>query len=52
MSLTAEGVETEAQARKLLELGADTGQGYYFSRPVPAERVLMLIAGGSPQHRA
>jgi PAS domain S-box-containing protein len=52
MSLTAEGVETEAQARKLLELGADTGQGYYFSRPVPAERVLTLIAGGSPEHRA
>jgi diguanylate cyclase (GGDEF)-like protein len=49
MSLTAEGVESEAQARKLLELGADTGQGYYFSRPVPADRVLDLIAGGSPQ---
>jgi diguanylate cyclase (GGDEF)-like protein/PAS domain S-box-containing protein len=45
MSLTAEGVETEAQAHKLLELGADTGQGFYFSRPVPAERVGALIAG-------
>jgi len=48
MSLTAEGVETEAQARKLLELGADTGQGYYFSRPVPAGQVPVLIAGAPP----
>jgi EAL domain-containing protein (putative c-di-GMP-specific phosphodiesterase class I) len=48
MSLTAEGVETEAQADKLLELGADTGQGYYFSRPVPACQVPALIAGAPP----
>jgi len=32
----AEGVETEDQRRALVELGCDVGQGYLFSRPVPA----------------
>jgi diguanylate cyclase (GGDEF)-like protein len=46
MTLTAEGVETAAQAQKLRELGADSGQGYYFSRPVPADRVSDLVLSG------
>lgn len=29
----AEGIETEAEYQKLLELGADYGQGFYFARP-------------------
>ncbi|MBR2760611.1 MAG: EAL domain-containing protein [Solobacterium sp.] len=33
----AEGVETEEQLKALKELGCDIVQGYYFSRPVPAE---------------
>ena len=32
-----EGVETEAQARFLSEIGCSKLQGYYFSRPVPFE---------------
>ena len=33
----AEGVETEEQAKMLSEFGCTQMQGYYFSRPVPAE---------------
>ncbi|UYY81982.1 EAL domain-containing protein [Arthrobacter sp. YA7-1] len=35
LHITAEGVETEAQAQHLLRLGCDTLQGYLFSPPVP-----------------
>ena len=33
----AEGVETEEQLTALRDLGCDIVQGYYFSKPVPAE---------------
>jgi diguanylate cyclase (GGDEF)-like protein/PAS domain S-box-containing protein len=36
MTVVAEGVETEAQHRALCSLGADFGQGYLYSRPMPA----------------
>jgi EAL domain-containing protein (putative c-di-GMP-specific phosphodiesterase class I) len=35
LSVVAEGVETEAQRRKLQELGYRTAQGYLFDRPMP-----------------
>ncbi len=31
--VVAEGIETRAQLTRLRELGCDTGQGFYFSRP-------------------
>lgn len=34
MHVVAEGVESASHARQLRALGADLGQGYYFSRPV------------------
>lgn len=34
-AVIAEGVETEAERRALLDLGADWGQGYLFGRPHP-----------------
>lgn len=37
LAVVAEGVETEDQRRILLEQGCDLGQGYLFSRPLPAE---------------
>jgi EAL domain-containing protein (putative c-di-GMP-specific phosphodiesterase class I) len=40
--ITAEGVETPAQARLLGELEADSLQGYLFSRPVPAAEIEAL----------
>ena len=36
LKVTAEGVETEAQRRLLMEMGCDYGQGYLFSRPLPS----------------
>ena len=41
----AEGVETAEQHQQLVELGCDLAQGYLFSRPVDAEKVMALIAG-------
>jgi diguanylate cyclase (GGDEF)-like protein/PAS domain S-box-containing protein len=37
MTVLAEGVETEAHARALLDLGCGLGQGYGIARPMPAE---------------
>ena len=44
--VVAEGVETEAQATLLRELGVDELQGYLFSAPVPVE-ALPPPAGGT-----
>jgi EAL domain-containing protein (putative c-di-GMP-specific phosphodiesterase class I) len=35
--LTAEGIETEGQRAMLQALGCQYGQGYLFSRPLPAD---------------
>jgi EAL domain-containing protein (putative c-di-GMP-specific phosphodiesterase class I) len=39
LDVVAEGVETEEIWEKLRELGCNTAQGYYLSRPVPPERL-------------
>ena len=40
LSVVAEGVETHEQLFLLDELGCDLVQGYYFSKPIPAENAL------------
>jgi EAL domain-containing protein (putative c-di-GMP-specific phosphodiesterase class I) len=39
----AEGIETREQADILRELGCRYGQGYYYSAPVPADRINELL---------
>ena len=41
--VVAEGVETENQLRLLKDTGCDLVQGYYFSRPLPAEAFEEMI---------
>jgi diguanylate cyclase (GGDEF)-like protein len=43
MRTTAEGVETEAQLKAVIDLGCIEVQGYLFSRPVPASQVQGLL---------
>ncbi len=43
LHVTAEGVETMAQARALHAIGCDTLQGFWFSRPVTADRIPALL---------
>ena len=45
LKVTAEGIETPAQARYLMDHGCDALQGFLFSRPVPA------AAGSGPELR-
>jgi diguanylate cyclase (GGDEF)-like protein len=43
LTVVAEGVETLAQHRELARLGCDSCQGFYFSHPMPAAEVELLI---------
>ena len=47
LTVTAECVETSAQASRLRRIGCDTGQGWLYSRPVSPDRISALLAGGS-----
>jgi len=44
MRVTAEGVETLEQARALKAMACDCLQGFYFSRPVPAQDIPALLS--------
>jgi EAL domain-containing protein (putative c-di-GMP-specific phosphodiesterase class I) len=43
LATVAEGIETAAQAQRLRALGCLYGQGYYFSRPMAAEKCRALL---------
>ena len=45
MTSLAEGVEDSTQVAILQSLGCRYAQGYFFSRPVPAERLLEVMGG-------
>ncbi|NMG77377.1 putative bifunctional diguanylate cyclase/phosphodiesterase [Aromatoleum diolicum] len=52
MRVVAEGIETEAQAQVLRELGCQYGQGYFFSKPLAAELMAAFIAENHGQRMA
>jgi len=43
LKTVAEGIEDEVTLKRLLELGCDVGQGYYWSKPVPTDELSQLL---------
>ncbi len=43
MTIVAEGIEQPEQATAALAMGIREGQGFYFSRPIPAKDLLSLL---------
>lgn len=50
LGVVGEGIEFEAQADLLVQLGCDEGQGFYFSRPVGGEEIAAKFL--APRHRS
>ncbi len=52
LDILAEGIETQGQREFLVEEGCDRGQGYLFSKPLPASdlEVFLARATGHPAH--
>jgi len=48
LELIAEGIETEELLTRLIAMGCPTGQGYFFSRPMPAGEVAAWVADHPP----
>lgn len=44
LSVIAEGIETVEQDLMLTQMGCSNAQGYYFSRPLPADEIASLLA--------
>lgn len=49
VKVVAEGVETLSQAERLIDLGCDEAQGFYFARPMPADAFGDYLANGKGQ---
>lgn len=43
LKVVAEGIETQEQADVLRDIGCELGQGYLYSKPVPAEDIELLL---------
>lgn len=50
LEVVAEGIETKQQLQLLQSLGCHLGQGFLFSRPVPAQLIPHLLKTNSVQH--
>ncbi len=51
LQVVAEGIETVEQAKKLVDLGCITGQGYHFGKPLPAAAALEFLQNAKPIQR-
>jgi diguanylate cyclase (GGDEF)-like protein/PAS domain S-box-containing protein len=47
LTVTGEGIETQAQAAHLKAFGCDRGQGFLFARPLAADGIPALLAQGT-----
>ncbi|MEX2475988.1 putative bifunctional diguanylate cyclase/phosphodiesterase [Marinobacter sp.] len=50
LKVVAEGVETAEQRDWLVAAGCDYGQGFYFSKPLPADAFSQLLGNGYVTH--
>jgi EAL domain-containing protein (putative c-di-GMP-specific phosphodiesterase class I) len=48
MTLVAEGIESKDNWDLLVGLGCDEGQGYFISRPLPADQVMEWVRNWRP----
>jgi EAL domain-containing protein (putative c-di-GMP-specific phosphodiesterase class I) len=44
LEVVAEGIEFSEQSATLKELGCDTGQGFYFAKPMEPDRLMGFLA--------
>jgi EAL domain-containing protein (putative c-di-GMP-specific phosphodiesterase class I) len=44
LTITSEGIETEAQLKTLQGFGCDFGQGYLFSKPLSPDKLAEFVA--------
>ncbi len=51
IDVTAEGIETMAQLRTLMETNCDRAQGYLFARPLPAEALQDYLTARETEQR-
>jgi EAL domain-containing protein (putative c-di-GMP-specific phosphodiesterase class I) len=55
LGVVAEGVEKRAVMERLAQMGCDFAQGYYLSRPVPPDELVVWLeqnpAAGAPEMR-
>lgn len=52
LSVVAEGIETAEVAERLAQIGCDVGQGYFISRPLPAEEFTGWLRSREEQARS
>ena len=50
LQTVAEGIETENQYQHLLGLGVDSGQGFWFSQPLPSQQALAFVQQQNGEH--
>ena len=48
LEVIAEGVEDQSTCRELADVGCPVGQGYYWSRPIPADDLEPLLRRAAP----